>query len=100
MCELCVDVAQLNNIPYRLPSVVSLPPKSVRERFPTFFDILFRNCHSFERVICFHVSIRNFDVLYYYPALRAPLLDHPALRAPLQRRGISRSGTACRRWKE
>ena len=41
-------------------------------------------------MICFHVSIRNFDVLYYnYPALRAPLLDHPALRAPLQRRGIT-----------
>ena len=40
MCELCVDVAQLNNIPYRLPSVVSLPPKSVRELFRTFFDIL------------------------------------------------------------
>ena len=29
MCELCVDIAQLNNIPYTLPRVVSLPPEIV-----------------------------------------------------------------------
>ena len=31
MCELCVDVAQLNNFPYTLPLVVSLHPDSDRE---------------------------------------------------------------------
>ena len=40
MCEVCVDVARLNNTPYTLSSVVSLPSKSVRELFQTFFDIL------------------------------------------------------------
>ena len=29
MCELCVDVARLNNIPYTLPRVVSLPSEIV-----------------------------------------------------------------------
>jgi hypothetical protein len=29
MCELCVDVARLNNFPYTLPRVVSLPSEIV-----------------------------------------------------------------------
>ena len=29
MCELCVDVAQLNNFPYTLSRVVSLPSEIV-----------------------------------------------------------------------
>ena len=40
MCALCVRFVLLINKPYKDFCIVSLQPKSVRERFLTFFDIL------------------------------------------------------------
>ena len=40
MCELCVDLARLNNTPYSLPRIVFLPSKSIREWFQRIFDVL------------------------------------------------------------
>jgi hypothetical protein len=50
MCGLCVRLVLHNNKPYSFPAIVSLPSKSVREQFRMFFDMLFSNCHFFERV--------------------------------------------------
>jgi len=43
MCGLCDGFVILINKPYTIPTIVSLPSKSVRERFQTFFDMLFRS---------------------------------------------------------
>jgi len=40
MCALSVRFVLLIKKPYKIPRIVSLPSKSVRERFRTFFDIL------------------------------------------------------------
>jgi len=40
MCVMCDELVILITKPYTNLLVVSLPSKSVRERFRTFFDIL------------------------------------------------------------
>ena len=40
---VCWLDSQVNKLSNNFPQVVSLPSKSVRERFRTFFDMLFRS---------------------------------------------------------
>lgn len=40
MCVVCDELVILITEPYTVSIIVSLPPKSIRERFQTSFDIL------------------------------------------------------------